>query len=278
MGYRKLLRQFTRNRLAILGAILTFTIVLIAIAAPLIAPYDPTAQDIINRFSPPSSSHFLGTDQYGRDLFSRIIYGSRASLIVGFSSVIFSIVVGCSFGMLCAYKGGIWDASLVKIIDVMMTFPTLLLGLLILAILGGGLFKTVIAIGIAFTPRFARIARGSALSVKNESYIEATKAMGANLPRIIFRHMLPNISGPITVIGTLWVGTAIRTAAGLNYLGLGVQPPTPSWGGIIRAGVDRIMGAPWVSAFAGLAIMMTIIGFNMMGDGLRDIIDPKLRA
>jgi peptide/nickel transport system permease protein len=260
------------------GLIMVFLVVIITLISPWISPYDPISQDMNVQHAPPSWAHPFGTDSYGRDQLSRILWGSRVSLVVGTLSVLFAMAAGIPLGMIGGYKGGRIDNLVLRFIDIFMSFPIVILGLLVLAIMGPGLIKIVIAIGVALTPRIARLARGSTLSVKGKEYIEAARAVGQGDGKIMIIHVLPNISGEILVMGTLWVATAIIVEASLSFIGLGVRPPTPSWGAMIRDGLDQLTNAPWLSIFPGLAIFFSVFSFNLIADGLRDISDPKLRG
>ncbi len=244
----------------------------------MIAPYDPLDQDVFHRLTPPERSHLLGTDEYGRDVLSRIIWGTQISLAVGFFSVLLGMVIGTAMGIVAGYRGGLTDSIIMRIVDVLLSFPTLITGILIAAILGSGLVKLIITIGIVFAPRFARMAYGPTLAAKEMEYVSSAKVIGAGSLRIITRHILPNIFGEIMVAGTLWMGTAIMAEASLSFLGLGVSPPTPTWGNMIKSGIDVLASAPWLSLSPGFSILITVLAFNMIGDGLRDIADPKLRA
>lgn len=275
---RRIWRTFKKNRIAVVGLVLTLIIGLIAILAPVISPYSPVEQDVLNQYDPPGGAHFFGTDNYGRDILSRIIWASRISLLVGFFSVLFGMVVGSIAGVVAGYAGGWVEGVIMRAVDIGLSFPTLVLGLVIMAVLGSGLDKLVIAIGVAMAPRFSRIAHGPTLSIREESYIEAAKAIGARPVRILSRHIIPNILGEIIVMATLWVATAIRIEANLSFIGLGVSPPTPSWGNMVRAGVNHLIMAPWLSLLPGAAILITVLSFNMIGDGVRDITDPKLQS
>jgi peptide/nickel transport system permease protein len=279
-GTRKglILHTFKRNKTSVVGVTMAALIVCLAILAPLISPYDPIEQNVKSQYLSPSLTHLCGTDGYGRDEFSRILWGSRVSLTVGIVSVLFSMVFGIPLGVIAGYRGGKTDAVVSRFNDIFMSFPIVIFGLLILAIMGPGLIKIIIAIGIALTPRIARLARGSTLSLKEMPYIEAAKAVGQNDTKIIVLHVLPNIFGDLLVMGTLWIATAIIVEASLSFIGLGVRPPTPSWGSMIRAGLDQLTNAPWLSMFPGLAIFLTVFAFNLIADGLRDIADPKLRG
>jgi peptide/nickel transport system permease protein len=279
-GTRKglILYTFKRNKTSIVGVVMAAMIVCLAILAPWISPYDPIEQNVKLQYDSPSRTHLCGTDGYGRDEFSRILWGSRVSLTVGIVSVLFSMVFGIPLGVIAGYRGGKADAVVSRFNDIFMSFPIVIFGLLILAIMGPGLIKIIIAIGVALTPRIARLARGSTLSLKEMPYIEAAKAVGQSDAKIIILHVLPNIFGELLVMGTLWIATAIIVEASLSFIGLGVRPPTPSWGSMIRAGLDQLTNAPWLSMFPGLAIFLTVFAFNLIADGLRDIADPKLRG
>ena len=279
-GTRKglILYTFKRNKTSIVGVLMATMIVCLAILAPWISPYDPIEQNVKLQYDAPSRTHLCGTDGYGRDEFSRILWGSRVSLTVGIVSVLFSMVFGIPLGVIAGYRGGKADAAVSRFNDIFMSFPIVIFGLLILAIMGPGLIKIIIAIGVALTPRIARLARGSTLSLKEMPYIEAAKAVGQSDAKIIILHVLPNIFGELLVMGTLWIATAIIVEASLSFIGLGVRPPTPSWGSMIRAGLDQLTNAAWLSMFPGLAIFLTVFAFNLIADGLRDIADPKLRG
>ena len=272
----RLWRTFRKNRTAFAGAVIAIVVILVAIFAPLIAPYDPLDQDVYHRLLSPQRGHLLGTDNFGRDSLSRIIYGARVSLIVGISSVLIGMVVGTSLGIIAAIKGGKAENLIMRAVDVLMSFPNLIMGLMVMAILGSGMGKLIIAIGIIMAPRFARITHAPTLAIKEQDYITAARALGFSDLRVIFRHALPNVLGEVLVMGTLWTATAIRIEANLSFIGLGVPPPTPTWGGIIREGMDYLSNASWISLFSGVAILITVLSFNMLGDGIRDIIDPHI--
>jgi peptide/nickel transport system permease protein len=259
------------------GAVAILGIVVAAATAPRLAPYDPVVQDLSNVDQAPSAAHPLGTDQFGRDVLSRILWGSRVSLVVGVGGSLFAGLTGTVLGAAAGYHGGWTDRLAARVSDLLMAFPTLLLGVMIAAGLGPGVQNVVLAISIALFPRFVRVARASSLSVRAETYIEAAAALGRADGGIIVKHVLPNISGPLIVMGTLWVGTAIRLEASLNFLGLGAQPPSPSWGSMIREGMNNLLGSPWPMLFAGLAIAVCVLAFNMVGDALRDALDPATR-
>ena len=273
-----LIKTFKSNKTSVAGLFMAFAVVIIALISPWISPYDPISQDMNVQHAPPSWAHPFGTDSYGRDQLSRILWGSRVSLVVGILSVLLAMAAGIPLGMIGGYKGRRIDNLVLRFIDIFMSFPIVILGLLVLAVMGPGLMKIVIAIGVALTPRIARLARGSTLSIKGKEYIEAARAVGQNDGKIMMIHVLPNIFGDILVMGTLWVATAIIVEASLSFIGLGVRPPTPSWGAMIRDGLDQLTNAPWLSIFPGLAIFVSVFSFNLIADGLRDISDPKLRG
>jgi len=273
--YRQALRGLLKDKLAATGTLLVLIISLVAIFAPVVAPYEPSAQNLSNRLCSPSSEHLLGTDEFGRDALSRIIFGSRVSLIVGVLSVALAMVIGVPVGILCAYFGKRFDLVVMRVVDILMSFPTLVFGLMLVAALSPNLMNVVIAIAISLVPRFIRVARGPALSIMRKEYVESSKAIGASIGRIVFLHILPNIAGPIAIMATLWVATSIRIEAGLSFLGLGVQPPTPSWGNMLKAGMNRILMAPWMAIYPGIAIVISVLAFNLIGDGIRDFLDPK---
>ena len=273
-----LIRTFKDNKTSAIGLMMSVLIVVTALIAPWISPYDPIAQDMNIQHAPPGWEHPFGTDSYGRDQLSRILWGSRVSLVVGILSVLFAMAAGIPLGMIGGYQGGRIDNLLNRFIDMFMSFPIVILGLLVLAIMGPGLIKIVIAISLAITPRIARLARGSTLTLKGKEFVEAARAIGQNNIKIMFIHILPNILGDLLVMGTLWVATAIIVEASLSFIGLGIRPPTPSWGAMIREGLDQLTNAPWLSFFPGLAIFLSVFSFNLIADGLRDISDPKLRG
>lgn len=271
-------RRLKRNKVALLGALIVVILLFTALAAPLIAPYDPVHDGSLKeRLQPPSSKHWLGTDKLGRDIFSRIVYGARISVEVGVISVGIALIVGTLMGALGGYYGGWLDSILMRIVDIMLAFPSVLLAIAIMAVLGPSLENAMVAIGLVNVPSFARVVRSTVLAVKATEYIEAAKAIGARDARIIFRHILPNCIAPIIVTATLGIGTAILDAAGLSFLGLGAQPPTPEWGAMLADTRDLLLKAPWVAIFPGIAIMLNVLGFNLLGDGLRDALDPRLK-
>jgi len=269
------LKRFLRNQLAVLGLLMVFLVVLIAIFAPWIAPFDPLEQNYDEILQPPSRQHFMGTDALGRDLFSRVVYGSRYALMIGIAVVLLELAIGAFLGFIAGYFGGIWDLVIMRLVDTILSIPTLVLAMAIAGAFGGGLWVMVVAIAVAGWGQFARLVRAQALSLKEAAFIEAARALGASHLRIIVRHLLPNSMGPVLVYTTLYVPTAILWSASLSFLGLGAQPPTPEWGAIIADGRGFISSAWWISTFPGLAIMITTLGFNFLGDGLRDALDPK---
>jgi peptide/nickel transport system permease protein len=252
-------------------------IVLIAVFAPLIAPYDPLAQSIIKANQPPTWQHWIGTDKFGRDILSRLIFGARTSILLGVTAPILAGLVGTLLGVVGGYFGGWTDRIIGRLVDLLLAFPALLLGILISASLGPGFWELVATLTVAFAPRFARIARASTLSIRNEPYIEASIVSGLGHAMIIFRHLIPNIVGPIIVVLTLEVASAIRLEATLSFIGLGTQAPQPSWGNIIRDGLDNLFGSPWPIISAGLAITIVTLAINLIGDGVRDVLDPETR-
>lgn len=275
--YKDAWRRLRRNKLAMLGLAIVIILILIALLAPLIAPYDPIARIKKDSSLPPSKAYFFGTDLLGRDIFSRVIYGSRISIEVGIVAVGISVVIGLFFGALSGYFGGVSDAVIMRIADIFFAFPYILGAIAIMTVLGPGIVNIFIAIGILGWASFARIFRSSILSIKNKEYIEAARALGANNYRIITKHIFPNSMAPIIVFATMNVGVAIIVEAALSFLGLGVQPPTPSWGKMLAESLDYIDIAPWMMLFPGLAIVITVLGFVLLGDGLRDAFDPKLK-
>lgn len=260
-----------------LGGSIVTLVVLAALFAPQLATHDPNAQKLFQRLMKPGQEgHLLGTDNFGRDILSRLIFGARISLQVGIVSVGLGAGLGLVMGLLAGFVGGIMDMAIGRIIDVIMAFPTILLALAIVAALGPSLINSIIAIGIASTPRFARVIRGVVLSAKEREYVHAATALGSSNLRIILRHVLPNILSPLIVMASLSIGTAILVEASLSFLGLGVAPPTPTWGSMITDGKGYMDTAPWISIFSGLAIMVAVLGFNLFGDGLRDTLDTRL--
>jgi peptide/nickel transport system permease protein len=284
-------QTFLKNRITIGGLILVILIGLTAVfaddwfiavfqgrdAEPLLAPHDPIKQDTRNRLAAPSEEHPLGLDSYGRDILARILYGARVSLMVGICSVLLGGTLGTLMGLIAGYIGGRVENTLMRAVDVLMAFPSLIMGLMVLAVLGGGMTKMILAIGIVLSPTFARVGHSATLAIKENEYVEVARSLGASQFRIIRTHILPNILGEIVVLASIWTATAIRVEANLSFIGLGISPPTPAWGTMIREGTQHLSQAPWVSLFPGLAILFTVLAFNLVGDGLRDILDPKLQ-
>lgn len=272
------MRRLFRNKLAIAGMVIMGVFLLTAIFAPLLAPYDPIKQELIMRRRPPSQEHWFGRDDLGRDILSRIIFGARLSLQVGVLSVGFAIVIGALVGVFTGFLGGWADNIVMRLMDIMLAFPSLLLAIAIVSILGPGLINMLYAIGIVSIPAYARIARASVLAVKEHDYILAARAIGVPPTRLLFRNIVPNCLTPLIVQGTLGIGTAILDAAGLSFLGLGAQPPDPEWGAMLGQGRYSMFTAPHIVIYPGVAIMLTVLGFNLLGDGLRDALDPKLKV
>ena len=268
-------RSFRRNKSALVGLGMIVFLLVVAIFAPLIAPHDPLAQSVINKFKSPSAEHLLGTDNYGRDVLSRIIWGTRVALEVGIYSVLIGAVIGITLGVAAAYFGGIIDSILMRLVDIMLSFPDLITGLLVMAVLGAGKGKLILAICLTIAPRFARIAYGPVLGLKEKEFVEAARSIGQSTPRILNKHILPNIAGEMIVLGSLWTASAIRLEASLSFIGLGVPPPTPTWGQMIRDGTVRLADLPLLSLAPGAALLIAVFAFNLVGDGLRDILDPR---
>lgn len=275
--YRDAWKAFRKNKTAMLGLGLIVFFVLIALLAPFIAPYGFKEQELVNRLKAPSSAHWFGTDDLGRDLFTRVIYGARISLWVGFFSVIGSIVVGTLLGILAGFYGKWMDMLISRVFDILLAFPSILLAIAIVAILGPSLQNALYAIAIVNIPTYGRLVRAKVLSLKSEEYITAARAIGMKNSRILLTHILPNSLTPIIVQGTLGIATAIIEAAALGFLGLGAQPPDPEWGKMLSDSRQFIQKAPWTVVFPGLSIMLTVLGFNLMGDGLRDVLDPRMK-
>ncbi len=269
-------RRFKKNPLSVAGLIVIIIFASIAILAPLITPYDPTKIDVNNVLSPPSINHPFGTDELGRDVLSRMIWGSRVSLKVGFIAVGIAIFIGCMIGSIAGYYGKALDAILMRFVDVMLAFPTFFLILAVIAIVEPGIFTIMIVIGVTGWMDVARLVRAEFLTLKEREFISAARAIGASDFRIIFRHILPNALSPVFVAATFGIAGAILIESSLSFLGLGVQPPEPSWGNILTSGKDNITVAWWLSVYPGLAILLTVLSYNLVGEGLRDALDPRL--
>jgi peptide/nickel transport system permease protein len=267
-----------KNRLSWIGLGLLAVIVLAAIFAPWLAPHDPLQQNIAYRLEPPSATFWLGTDSYGRDVLSRLIYGARISLFVGFGAIMIAMTIGSALGILAGYVGGLLDQLIMGLVDVLLSFPTLLLGLMIAATLGASLENLIIAIAITEIAPFVRVARAPTITLKQRDFVEAGRALGFGPMRLMRVHILPNMISDVVVLGSLWMASAIRTEASLSFIGLGVPPPTATWGSMIREGFENILDAWWLTVFPSLAILITVLALNLLGDALRDAIDPKLRS
>lgn len=276
--WRETLGVLLTNRLAAFGLVVLILLVLTAAFADVIARYPINQQFIVDRFHPPSAQYWFGTDNLGRDVFSRVVIGSRVSLQVGAVAVGISLVAGTLIGLISGYRGRKTDTILMRAMDVLFAFPVVLLAIALVAVLGPSLRNTMIAVGIVFTPIFARVVRGSVLSVREELYVRATRSLGAGDARIILRHILPNVAAPIIVQASLSLAFAILTEAALSYLGVGVQPPNPAWGSMLSEAQRFQRQGWWLSVFPGLAIFLTVMAFNVLGDGLRDALDPKQRS
>jgi peptide/nickel transport system permease protein len=270
-------RRMFRNRLATVGTVLIALLVLCAVFADQISPYAPNRQYYRELLQPPSAKHLLGTDGLGRDQLSRILYGSRVSLLVGAISIGIGCLVGVALGLVAGYRRGFLDTLIMRAMDGLMSFPTLVLAIFLVTFLGPSMVNAMIAVGIIYIPGFARIVRANVLSLREKEFVEASRAIGLPTSRIMWRHILPNCLSPIIVQATLGVGRAILIEASLSFLGLGVQRPEATWGNMIADGREYITSAPWTSTFPGLAILLTVLGFNFLGDGLREALDPRLR-
>lgn len=270
-------KRLRKNKMAMFGLVIIVILFLTAVFADLIAPYTYKEQDLMNMFQTPSKEHLFGTDEFGRDIFSRVVYGSRISLEVGFIAVGISLVLGGVIGAVAGYYGGRLENVLMRFMDVLLAIPQILLAIAIVAALGPSIFNLMVAVGISSIPGYARLVRASVLTIREQEFIEAARAVGSSDARIIFKHILPNCLAPIIVQATIGVAIAILTAAGLSFIGLGIQPPTPEWGSMLSGGRSYIRDYPHMTLYPGLAIMVTIFALNLLGDGLRDALDPKLR-
>ncbi|MBV2187565.1 MAG: ABC transporter permease [Rhizobium sp.] len=259
------------------GLAIVVVLVLCAVLAPLIAPFNPNEQNIIIYLSPPSAENLLGTDQFGRDVLSRLLHGARYSLTIGFLAIVIALIVGSFIGMIAGYVGGRTDIMLMQIMDVILAFPSLILGLALVALMGATLTNIVIAISFTAIPAFARIARAGVMTQRDREYVQACHAMGFSNARVLFRHILPAIVPEIMVMASLWMATAVRTEASLAFIGLGLAPPTPTWGGMVREGFDNILSSFHLALYPSLEILVLVLALNLIGDGLRDVIDPRLK-
>jgi peptide/nickel transport system permease protein len=273
---RAVLRRTFRARRALLGALVLVAAVLAGLCAPLISPYDPLKQDLGNLLLPPAPGHWLGTDNVGRDVLARVIWGTRVSLVAGFVSVALAVAAGSLLGLAAGFWGGRLDGSLMRLMDAVLSFPALVLALALGAVLGAGLVGVLIALAVVYTPTFARLTRGQVLAIRGREYVDAARVLGAPDWRILRRHILPNAATPIVVQASLSVAFAILAEASLSFLGLGVQPPEPSWGSMINAGRGYLQQAPWIVFGPGLALFVTVLGLNFVGDAVRDALDPRL--
>lgn len=272
------LRAFNTNKTSWVGLVIFVIVVLLAIFAPIVTPLDPLEQNILQKLKPPSAEYVMGTDGFGRDIASRLTHGARISLIIGLASTVLAMVIGSAIGMLAGWKGGRTDILIMQAMDVLLAFPSLILGLIIVAMLGPSMTNIIIAIAMTSIPPFARIARAPTIAMKEREFVDACRALGFSDLRIVAGHILPNILPEILVMGSLWLANAIRTEASLAFIGLSVKPPTPTWGGMIREGFENILDSAWLVIAPSAAILIVIFALNLLGDGLRDAIDPKLKG
>ena len=275
---RGLITAFNTNKTSWVGLAVFVVVALLAIFAPVIAPHDPLEQNILFRLKPPSAEYRMGTDYYGRDTLSRLLYGARISLVIGLLAIGAAMVIGSLIGLVAGFRGGRTDIIVMQTMDVLLAFPSLILGLIVVAMLGPSITNLVIAIALTAIPPFARIARAPTIAIKEREFVEAGRALGYSDLRLMLGHILPNILPEILVMGSLWLATAIRVEASLAFIGLGVAPPTATWGGMIREGFENILDSFWLALFPSFAILTVVFALNLLGDGLRDAIDPKLRG
>ena len=276
--WRRALRPALRNRLVLFGTGIVVALVLLAALAGAVAPYDPTEMKVSEALQAPSRAHLFGTDRFGRDVLSRTVHGSRIALGVAVSSIAIAFVAGTALGLIGGYVGGWPDLAIGRVMDVLFSFPTLILAIAIAAMLGPGLDNAVLAIAVVYAPLFSRVARGPVIAERAKEHVLAALGLGAGAPRVIVRHILPNVLAPLIVQASVSLAFAILTEASLSYLGLGTQPPDPSWGTMLNEGRTYLETAPWMSVFPGIAIMLAVLGFNLLGDGLRAVLDPQLRG
>ena len=272
-----LIKAFNTNKTSWVGLGLFLLVCLLAILAPVLAPHDPLDQNILFRLKPPSAEHWMGTDYYGRDVLSRLMYGARISLTIGLLAIGIALIIGSLIGLIAGYFGGRTDIIIMQIMDVLLAFPSLILGLVVVAMLGPSISNLVIAIALTAIPPFARIARAPTITVKEREFVEAGRALGYSDLRLMLGHILPNILPEILVMGSLWLATAIRVEASLAFIGLGVSPPTATWGGMIREGFENILDSFWLALFPSFAILLVVFALNLLGDGLRDVLDPRMK-
>lgn len=277
MAFKFVWYRLKKDKGAMIGLFLVLLTVILAVFAGVLAPYDISVQDLYGRRALPSAAHLLGQDIYGRDILSRLLYGARSTLIAGVVCVVFAGVIGSLLGLISGYFEGVVGNAIMRFMDLMMSFPLFLLAILIVAILGPGLMNAVIAVGVTTIPSYARVVRGQTLTLKNSQYIEAARAMGANHLQIMFWHILPNAIGPMIVLSTTGIASAIISTSSLGFVGLGAQPPSPEWGQMLNEGRDYILSEPHLCMIPGLAIVLLVLGFNLLGDGLRDALDPRLK-
>jgi peptide/nickel transport system permease protein len=273
----QLVRRLWRNRLAVTGFFLIFLILFAALFAGVLSAYDPLTMVVTDRLKPPSLTHLMGTDNFGRDIFSRVLYGARLSLEVGFAVMVWTVAVGVVFGLLSGYYPRL-DGPIMRVMDAMMAFPAILFGIAIMAVLGPKTVNVVIALSVVYAPRTVRIVRASVLATKELDYVEAVRAQAAGHLRILFRHILPNCMSPLVVQATFNFAYAVLAEASLSFVGAGAPPPTPSWGNILSEGRIYMQNAPWITLFPGVAIALTVLGLNLAGDGLRDVLDPRMKT
>ncbi|MHA7869252.1 MAG: ABC transporter permease [Salipiger thiooxidans] len=260
-----------------IGLVIVVALVLAAIFAPWLTEYSPSKQNILHQLSPPGDGHLLGTDQYGRDIWARLLYGARYSLTIGILAIVAAMIVGTFLGMIAGFLGGRTDIVLMQVMDVILAFPALILGLALVALIGATMGNIIIAIAFTATPAFARIARAGVMTQRDREYAQACRALGFSGPRILFRHIMPAILPEVMVMSSLWMATAVRTEASLAFIGLGLAPPTPTWGGMVREGYDNILSSFHLALAPSIAILLLVLAFNLIGDGLRDVVDPRLK-
>jgi peptide/nickel transport system permease protein len=275
---RVTLAAFNANKTSWIGLLLFLVAVLAAVLAPWLAPHDPLEQDVFSRLQPPHETFYLGTDYFGRDILSRLLYGARISLVIGIASTLIAMIVGSAIGVLAGWYGGRFDVVVMQSMDILLAFPSLILGLILVAMLGPSMENIIVAIALTSVPPFARIARAPTISVKEREYIDAGRSLGFSDARIMLLHVLPNIFPEILVMASLWLANSIRTEASLAFVGLGVKPPTPTWGGMIREGFENILDSFWLVLAPSVAILIVVFALNILGDGLRDAVDPKLKG
>jgi peptide/nickel transport system permease protein len=276
-SFEALRRAFTSNRTALAGLVMLAVIVLAALGAPILTGVDPIEQDVMHRLEAPSAAHPMGTDQFGRDIFARLLYGARVTLAIALSANLGAMLVGALIGLVAGYYGGRLDIVLMQLMDALLALPSLILGLLLVAVLGPNAANISAAIALTLVPAYARVARAPTIAIKQREYIASGRALGYSDARLMFSHILPNVVPEILVVASLWMASAVRVEASLAFIGLGVRPPAATWGGMIRDGFENILDGPALVVFPGLAILLLVFALNLMGDGLRDAIDPKLR-